>query len=83
MDYENVNFQASLEYYKIHQVLEKSCKFAICGVVEYYNKDGDAGGGWKGENTVMQSMFLGGVSENQFISVVAKTKIKLRTTITK
>jgi len=38
------------------------------------NKHGDTGSGWKGENKVMQSMFLGGVSENQIISVEDKNK---------
>jgi len=41
---------------------------------EITNKPGDTGSGWKGENKVMQSMFPGGLSENQIISVAAKTK---------
>lgn len=40
---------------------------------------GQTESGWKRENRVMQSLFLGEVSENQIISVVAKTKNKTST----
>lgn len=38
---------------------------------------GQTESGWTMENKVMQSMFLGDISENQIISVVAKTKNKM------